>query len=472
MYDFIDVKPEIECYFEGKLVKKKLVLVFDDFERCGINVVGRLGAINYYTETKSIKTILVADETKIEDVDYKEFKEKLISRTVKLLSDYSDIIRGIVNQYNETVSGYKAFLESNLKTIVQLFYESQAENVRILKMLLIDYERAFSVSIKMGIHGEYMADVLYSFGAILFESRLGNYVKGEYGYLLADGKVKDKYMWFNKNSSNLESLRSWITDGKWDPEDYGNEIRKRFVPNSATDDQIFIAYGVWDLEQKNISLGFPIVIERAYRGDLSCDELIEVLKKIFFLKKNNVVLPCKIDYVEMQKGFDLRKERIYTGEIEEPKRHTFTELNQIESDSHSLYKSIERLDDELYTWKNRDKFVEFLQGSGSVSRYDIRTINLESFDDELLKIVYREYVSSANFKKRELARALCDIRFDDVTVSNASFRKTSEKNFLRLKNMVIEYTKTESDQISLIISRSFIESIDKMLDRLRAVSDS
>lgn len=75
--------------------EKTIVLIFDDFERCGINVVDLLGFINEYCENMKLKVILVANEEKINNNDdlnsnaiansnnsYATIKEKIISRTI------------------------------------------------------------------------------------------------------------------------------------------------------------------------------------------------------------------------------------------------------------------------------------------------------------------------------------------------------------------------------------------------------
>ena len=61
LLDFISVKNYIG---RGKS-KRKFVLVFDDLERCKINMIDLLGAINEYCENRNIKTIILADESKI-----------------------------------------------------------------------------------------------------------------------------------------------------------------------------------------------------------------------------------------------------------------------------------------------------------------------------------------------------------------------------------------------------------------------
>ena len=74
---------------------RKLILVFDDFERCEIPKKELLGAINEYVETTKVKTIIVADEEKIQGEDYFEFKEKVISHTLKYNPNCATIIHNI-----------------------------------------------------------------------------------------------------------------------------------------------------------------------------------------------------------------------------------------------------------------------------------------------------------------------------------------------------------------------------------------
>ena len=119
LYDFFDIKSELLCFSKnGKtMVSKTLVLVFDDFERSKQDKTILLGTINNYCENKKIKTILIADENHIDEEAYKEFKEKVISHTIKIAANYSEIIQCIVRDYKETVVGYCTFLEKNQDTI-------------------------------------------------------------------------------------------------------------------------------------------------------------------------------------------------------------------------------------------------------------------------------------------------------------------------------------------------------------------
>lgn len=85
---------------------RKFAIVFDDFERGGVDRQQLLGAINEYSENRGIKTILIADEEKIKENEYKEFKEKLISRTLKMMPNHTDTIHSIIINYKDKDEDY------------------------------------------------------------------------------------------------------------------------------------------------------------------------------------------------------------------------------------------------------------------------------------------------------------------------------------------------------------------------------
>lgn len=119
---------------EEQPIKKKLVLVFDDFERCKIGVIDLLGIINTYVEDKRIKTIVIASEDNIEDEEnYKTFKEKVVERTVKLDMEYRRIQQEMIEDYKTETSEYKEFLKKESPKLFQVFEESGSRNLRTFK---------------------------------------------------------------------------------------------------------------------------------------------------------------------------------------------------------------------------------------------------------------------------------------------------------------------------------------------------
>lgn len=468
LYDFINIKSEIEYYRNDEIIRKKLVLVFDDFERSKINRTDLLGAINDYLENKCIKTILVADEEHIKGREYKEIKEKLISQTIKLTPDYKEILKVIIDTYKVTEPSYKDFLTENIEYITQVFLESKSENLRIFKSFIMDFERVYTAWKSSGIPIDEITGVLYIFGAILFEHKTNNYIRDpEYGFIFARTKLKEKYIKLNKYAYQVSSLEKWIVEGCWDECEFIEEIKKNFCRENLTDDQKFLVYNFWDLEQNYITNGLPIAVEKAYKGDLSCDNLISLLQKIFALKDNKIDLPCKVDYKIMQEGFDKRKQMIKHGIINEPKKRTFSMLDQIDPEAVYLYNSIEKLDDMIYAWVNRFDFISFLKQEGNILRYNLEGKYLESFDSELLDLFISRYDSSDNSKKRDLALSFLKLHFDDPKYSNDDNKVESKTNIETLKHILGERQKSGKDQITIAIETSFIKEIDSLLKKFK-----
>lgn len=81
---------------------KDYILIFDDLERCSINIINLLGYINHFVEHQSYKVILIANEEEFEETrKYYQIKEKLIGKTFEFISDAS--------------SAYDSFLNDELK---------------------------------------------------------------------------------------------------------------------------------------------------------------------------------------------------------------------------------------------------------------------------------------------------------------------------------------------------------------------
>lgn len=180
VYDFLPIEKEVYCIVAGEEqpVKKKLVLVFDDFERCKIGVIDLLGIINTYVEDKGIKTVIIASEDNIKDEEnYKTFKEKVVERTVKLDVEYRRIQQEMIGNYKAKTSEYTEFLKTESPKLFQVFEESETRNLRTFKSCLIDFERVYELWCRLKLPTDGMGGALYVFAAYLFEVKGGNYKK-------------------------------------------------------------------------------------------------------------------------------------------------------------------------------------------------------------------------------------------------------------------------------------------------------
>ena len=456
-FDFIEVKKTV-----GKDKKERnFILVFDDLERSNLTKKDLLGALNEYEENKQIRVIIVADEEKIESEDYKEYKEKLISRTIRMAADYGALIDQIVEAYSETSTGYKAFLEENRDLIKQFFSESKSFNLRTLKSALADFERVYAAWQETDIATANMKWALYTFAAEMFVSKVPTVKENEdnkrYSALLLAPEEK-QYIYRGKKQSSFYAFTKWISHGEWDKELFIQELHEKYTEANRSPLERILQYSLWSLEQKDIDTGLPEAIGQAYQGKLSRRNLIYLLTKIHTLRELSVPLPCEIDYTRMEAGLKERNKGIMQGTIDEPPCNTFAMGDQIDEEARPFYSMIERMDEQIAAWESRRQFIDYLNGeSDSTSRFR-RGQYLEEFDDELLRVFKKRYASASNEDKREYAKSLLGIAFDSHEYSTEENMDTTRLNLKELLEWLV--SQKSNDGITLAINKQFIQQLE------------
>ena len=471
---FISVKNTVR---QGKQ-ERKFALVFDDFERSNIEVKDLLGAINEYSENKNIKTILIADEEKIKDVGYEDFKEKVVSRTLRMSSNYQDIINSIVDGYKTDNEAYKTFLVENMECIVGAFTHSGYSNLRTLKSCIIDFERIYAAWSQSGVSLDDIESIFYKFCVITYETKKGLYQKGPYEmYTLISKATEEKA----RDAETKEirgkyldgafdhipnSIAKWVVSGDWDEHTFVSELKRYYNTEELSNEDRFIRYRIWDLEQDDINIGLVALLGRAYKGEASRDELIALLQKVHILKEYGVPLPCEVDYQRIDAGFEQRKEKIKNGALQEPAKYTFTEDSQIDSEARFLNKKIEDMGNQIFAWENRREFVNYLKRQ-HISRYSLKNKCLESLDDDLCQLFWERYISATNGDRRELCWTLLSMDYDSIVFS------TPEDIQITIRNMGVLISKlqalpvTDSNVIGSAINKAFIENIEKKIEELQ-----
>lgn len=441
--------------------KRKFILAFDDLERCGIcNKQDLLGAINDFVENKQIKVIIVADEAKIGDEGYKEYKEKLISRTIRMSADYYLLIDSIVENYNEANKGYKGFLIENSDLLKQVFFESNTNNIRTLKCILADFERVYAAWKETNVPTDNMKWALYTFGAEVFLSKTPKKEEATSKKASSSifGQEKEKqYVYKGKNRSAFSSCGKWINYGIWDKERFIDELNSKYLEKDETPLYRFLTYGFWDLRQQDIDDGLPQAVQLAYDGKLSKDQLITLIGKVHALKENAISLPVDVDYQKIEAGFDKRFNEMQKGTVNEPKSHTFIEKSGVDEGALDLLRKIERFDDRIAAAENRSTYLHFLSGDDMVSYYSLKGSYVEEFDDEWLKLFIEKYESADNSGKRELALSLLGMVYDFNLYSTEENIQHTKENFDKLANHLEKMD--AGDSITKIINQSFVREI-------------
>lgn len=173
---------------------RRAVIIFDDLERCALDVNQTLGVINNLVEHNDVKIILVANQNEVgkmnfskdlshkyqvaiderveldendkqknskgsytkeqlikrteqlfsEDIFYKKIKEKLIGLTIYYQSNLGEVFVSVTEKFIRKDS-LKEYLKINKQKIVNIFEEKKHYNIRTLIFALIAFEKFYDI---------------------------------------------------------------------------------------------------------------------------------------------------------------------------------------------------------------------------------------------------------------------------------------------------------------------------------------
>lgn len=124
-------------------IKSDKFLIFDDIERCQVNMKELLGYINYFIEHCNCHVLIIGDEGQIEKDDrnvFERFKEKTIGREFLLNTEIDTAIDFFVKEELGN-----SFLISHIDSIKKTFKITECHNLRILRQCLWDFNRLVSL---------------------------------------------------------------------------------------------------------------------------------------------------------------------------------------------------------------------------------------------------------------------------------------------------------------------------------------
>jgi len=151
----------------------KSILIFDDLERCKIDLSNILGYINYFVEHQELKVILVANEVELlKNPSYQVIKEKLIGKTFGVSLDFEGALENFITMTNNLA--VRTFLSDNTELTQDLYKKAEYENLRNLKQVVLDFERIFdALPEKVKSRSEILQDLLRLLMAFSIEIKRG-----------------------------------------------------------------------------------------------------------------------------------------------------------------------------------------------------------------------------------------------------------------------------------------------------------
>lgn len=148
------------------------VLVFDDLERCGLNLQDTLGAINAYVEHHGCRVVVIAHEEELLD-GFRHKKEKIFGQTIKVVPQSKEAFDGFLKEL--TTRKNNKFLQTHSLDVLQTFDLSGVKSLRVLKHLIEDLARLHNtLEVEHLRNEEVMSDVIRFFSALNIEVRSGN----------------------------------------------------------------------------------------------------------------------------------------------------------------------------------------------------------------------------------------------------------------------------------------------------------
>jgi len=210
----------LEFFSDNKKSKKEIIFIFDDLERTEINLKEILGYINYLVEQSNFKVIILANEEKIYDTEYKEFKEKIIGKTFEVKHFFDDILISFINSKTKLS---KEILIINTQIIKDNYEKANYNNLRHISQILFDFDYFIkNINEEYLKHKEFVSILINNFFALSIELKSANLTREELlkrvTILLdfSDNKDKEKtniekiYEKYNITNNPLFDGKIWV----------------------------------------------------------------------------------------------------------------------------------------------------------------------------------------------------------------------------------------------------------------------
>lgn len=469
IYDLVDIKQEVLCLRDGKIHPRELVLAFDDLERCSIKQMELMGTINEYVENRKIKTILVADETHITDEIFQEMKEKVITRTIQLRTNYREAIHSMIRSFREMVPGYSAFMEQSEDVLVQAYEESGFMNLRSFHEVILAFERVYQGWQDCKAPMGQLDEVLYLFAADMMERRCNNfeYDEGKGGRFL-DGETWRKYKSF-AGTPRIDALSRWIATGEWNGEAFRQEIQKHYSQTERSAEERFLYGDLWSLNDGLIQQAACSLTQKIQWGQLDADALVNLILRLHQLRHMGYPLPDGLEISRIDQGLDTREEGMFRGEIQESFVHTKLPemiLEEMDDEERRLYSRVVRLYPRCLALEQRlQLLVELLKKSDKCTR--ILHSSLVSLDQELEEAFFQAYCGMENADRRMLSNMLSEACLMDSTVSGEADLEVTKENLKKLLSDVTGLCQTETDFLARWVHQQTLETIRARLEELQ-----
>lgn len=303
--DFNIKEPNYEKIYKSINLKNRLI-IFEDLERCTIDIVEFLGYVNNLVEQDGVKVLLVANESEIikykekEDSEqennkkeytdktkeYLKIKEKTISDTLLFTSEYSETIKSILGNFKPLFDLACSNIDEdgNISIVNKIEKYMINNNCFNYRSLLYACQKMEDVLNKIGEAREYTVDFIES----VF---MGTLV---YAFKLNSG---NKNVWKDAGdlSSNLGSyehplykfMYSYINNHSFNTDDF-RQAYKLFMDKkdlSKADEVLAVIYEFFTESEKDVLCAIDKILVRLEQNKgIDCNEYIRIANYLIAIK--------------------------------------------------------------------------------------------------------------------------------------------------------------------------------------------
>ena len=268
----------------------KRILVFDDIERCSIDIEDLFGYINSFVEEQGSKVVLLANEEKLlVKVDsYGRIKEKLVGKTFNIQFNLEDAIEAFMPSLKTREA--EELLLNNVDLIKEIYTKAGYENLRSLKQIVLDFERIFlSLPKKAKGRPDLLSALLRSLVALSVEVYRGNLRSHEIKSLSEErAKLTAAQYIASKRSSNEVGIEDTKLLQPSFLDKYNLHFGNKLFPAEIWWGEFF-EKGIIDVEELNTAVQSSTYFQEENTPDwqrlwhfmsLSDEEFVEILSQV------------------------------------------------------------------------------------------------------------------------------------------------------------------------------------------------
>jgi len=321
----------------------KYVICFDDLERCQIPMKEVLGFINNFVEHKSLKTLILADETNIDTTQkgYDNIKEKVIGRVLNFEQNIAETLPQLFKKYETSNTDFYNFLGSKKQALIDILVEYKQDNLRIIGFYLDVLEKLF-LSFK-DVEEKYIDEIILFSALITIEFKKGRLTSADYKDPKGIDVIDEHYYSLNiartmrksekeetkidksyaeifyekyldkqiKNYFFYPSVYSYVLSGYLNEIDLTNEIKKRYpevISPEVQDFRNLLDYKFRQLSDEDFKRLIGNVLNYAKQGKYWLYDYVQIANFFYFFSNNKLIQESKeeIDKI-LQEGLDVVK---------------------------------------------------------------------------------------------------------------------------------------------------------------------